>query len=134
MVPFLELASRRNPGELPILSFEGNRSGLWFKATPILAHPLVSTLCHNMYTNQFRPVHQSLLLLYLSILFPTVAGMVGLLKLASLLSCDCMPSNLHLHDLNQHIAEDIGDFAVQFPSEACILDSLRRHPSYSFKS
>ncbi|CAJ1333643.1 unnamed protein product [Effrenium voratum] len=62
------------------------------------------------------------------------AGMVGLLKLASLLSCDCMPSNLHLHDLNQHIAEDIGDFAVQFPSEACILDSLRRHPSYSFES
>eukprot|EP00434_Breviolum_minutum_P017896 symbB.v1.2.015788.t1/scaffold1186.1/size133168/6 len=47
------------------------------------------------------------------------AGMVGLLKLASLLSRNCLPANLHLHDLNSHIFEDIEDFAVQFQSESC---------------
>ncbi|CAK9057424.1 Mycoketide-CoA synthase (Polyketide synthase Pks12), partial [Durusdinium trenchii] len=47
------------------------------------------------------------------------AGMVGLLKLASLLSRNCLPANLHLHDLNSHIFEDIEDFPVQFQSEAC---------------
>ena len=47
------------------------------------------------------------------------AGMVGLTKLASLLSRNCLPANLHLRDLNSHIFDDIEDFAVNFVSESC---------------
>ena len=47
------------------------------------------------------------------------AGMVGLTKLASVLSCNHLPSNLHLRDLNSHISDDIEGFAVNFVSEAC---------------
>ena len=47
------------------------------------------------------------------------AGMVGLTKLASVLSRNCLPANLHIRDLNSHIFDDIEDFAVNFVSEAC---------------
>ena len=47
------------------------------------------------------------------------AGMVGLTKLASILSRNCLPANLHIRDLNSHIFDDIEDFAVNFVSESC---------------
>ncbi|CAE7183438.1 pikAI, partial [Symbiodinium microadriaticum] len=47
------------------------------------------------------------------------AGMVGLTKLASILSRNCLPANLHLRVMNSHIYDDMQDFPVNFVSDAC---------------
>ena len=45
------------------------------------------------------------------------AGIVGLTKLVALVRTRNMPSNVHLRELNDHIAEDLEDFAASFPTE-----------------
>eukprot|EP00931_Biecheleriopsis_adriatica_P047752 TRINITY_DN27548_c0_g2_i1.p1 TRINITY_DN27548_c0_g2~~TRINITY_DN27548_c0_g2_i1.p1 ORF type:complete len:4734 (-),score=1179.49 TRINITY_DN27548_c0_g2_i1:215-14152(-) len=60
------------------------------------------------------------------------AGMVGLTKLASLLGRNCLPANLHIRELNEHIADDLDDFAVNFPSEGCASDSIASASVSSF--
>ncbi|CAE8615450.1 unnamed protein product [Polarella glacialis] len=59
------------------------------------------------------------------------AGMAGLTKLAALLGRDCLPANLHLRELNEHISDDLDDFAVNLPSEAC---SSKATPAASVSS
>ena len=49
------------------------------------------------------------------------AGMVGLTKLASILSRNCLPANLHLRVMNSHIYDDMEDFPVNFVSDACAM-------------
>ena len=58
------------------------------------------------------------------------AGMVGLSKLASILSRNCLSANLHLRDMNSHIYHDMQEFPVNFVSEACTLTRYRKRAPY----
>jgi len=45
------------------------------------------------------------------------AGIAGMTKLVAMLEQRCIPANLHLKELNEHVHEDLESFAVRLPTE-----------------